>query len=67
MLDAGSRECVDARFAIYFVRKRVPQPQSSEQERRDTWMMAELKQLSWDEEAHLEKEFEDYDRLYPRE
>jgi hypothetical protein len=27
----------------------------------------ELKQLNHDEEAHLEKEFEDYDQLYPLE
>jgi hypothetical protein len=52
---------------IYFVRKRVLQPQSFEEERRDALLRVELRQLSREEEAHLEKEFEDYDKLYPRE
>jgi len=43
---------------IYFVRKRTLQQQSFEEE---------LKQLSRAEVAHLEKEFEGYERLYPRE
>jgi hypothetical protein len=43
---------------IYFVRKRTLQQQSFEEE---------LKQLSRAEVAHLEKEFEGYERFYPRE
>jgi hypothetical protein len=52
---------------IYFVRKRVLQPQTFEEERQDALLRVELRQLSRNEEAHLEKEFEDYDKLYPRE
>lgn len=52
---------------IYFVRKRALQPQSFEEELKDILIKAELKQLSRDEEAHLEKEFEQYDKLYPHE
>jgi hypothetical protein len=52
---------------IYFVRKRVLQPQTFDEERQDALLRVELRQLSRDEEAHLEKEFEDYDKLYPRE
>jgi hypothetical protein len=52
---------------IYFVRQRVLQPQSFEEERRDALLRVELRQLSREEEAHLEKEFENYEQLYPRE
>ncbi|MGH8064879.1 MAG: hypothetical protein ACRERE_06480 [Candidatus Entotheonellia bacterium] len=52
---------------IYFVRKQVLQPQSFEKERRHALLRMELRQLSRGEEDHLEKEFEDYDKLYPRE
>ena len=52
---------------IYFVRQRALQPQVFEEELQKALLGAELRQLSRDEEAHLEKEFEDYDRLYPRE
>jgi hypothetical protein len=52
---------------IYFVRQRVIQPQAFEEERRDALLKVELRQLSRDEEAHLEKEFEGYEELYPRE
>ena len=41
---------------IYFVRKRALQRHDFEYE---------LKELSRIEVAHLEKEFEDYDQLYP--
>jgi len=43
---------------IYFVRKRTLQRQG---------FAEELKQLSRYEVAHLEKEFEGYEQLYPRE
>lgn len=52
---------------VYFVRKRALEPQTFEEELEDALLRVELRQLSRDEEAHLEKEFEDYDRLYPRE
>ncbi len=49
---------------IYFVRKRVLQPETFEEELQNTLLRVELKKLSCDEEAHLEKEFEDYDQFY---
>jgi len=52
---------------IYFVRKRAVQPQAFEEELQNALMRVELRQLSRDEEAHVEKEFEGYDQLYPRE
>ena len=52
---------------IYFVRKRVREPQVYEEELQNALLGAELRQLSRDEEAHLEKEFEGYEKLYPRE
>jgi len=36
-------------------------------ELQNALLRVELKQLSRDEEAHLEKEFEGYDQLYPPE
>jgi hypothetical protein len=52
---------------IYFVRKRALQPEAFEEELQNALLNIELRQLSRDEEAHLEKEFEDYDARYPRE
>jgi hypothetical protein len=52
---------------IYFVRKRALQPQAFEEDLQNALLRFELRQLSRDEEAHLEKEFEGYDQLYPRE
>lgn len=52
---------------IYFVRKRVLQPQTFEEELQNALLNAELRKLSRDEEDHLEKEFEEYEKLYPRE
>jgi len=52
---------------IYFLRKRALQPQAFEEERQNVLLGEELKQLSRDEAAHLEKEFEGYEQLYPRE
>lgn len=46
--------------------KRALQPEDFERELQNTLLNTELKQLSRDEEAHLEKEFKNYDRLYPR-
>ena len=50
---------------IYFLRKRALQPEDFERELQNTLLITELKQLNSDEEAHLEKEFENYDNLYP--
>jgi hypothetical protein len=52
---------------VYFVRKRVLAPETFEDELRSFLLRAELRKLSHDEEAHLEQEFEGYDRRYPRE
>ena len=52
---------------IYFLRKRVLQPEIFEEELQSTLLNFELRQLSRNEEAHLEKEFEEYDKRYPHE
>ena len=50
---------------VYFVRKRLLQPQAFEEEIQSTLLREELRQLSRDEEAHVEQEFAGYDQLYP--
>lgn len=50
---------------IYFVRKRTLQPQAFAEELRAVLLGADLSQLSRSEEEHLEKEFKDYERIYP--
>ena len=52
---------------IYFLRKRSQQPEVFAEELRSALLGEELKQLSRDEEAHLEQEFADYEQRYPRE
>ncbi len=52
---------------IYFVRKRVLQPEAFREEVHELTVRVDLKKLTRDEGAHLEKEFEDYERRYPRE
>ena len=52
---------------VYFIRKRAMQPQDFEEEMHNALLNIELKQLSRQEEEHLEKEFEDYEHLYPHE
>ena len=52
---------------VYFIRKRATQPQDFEEELHSALLNIELNQLSSQEEAHLEKEFEGYERLYPQE
>jgi hypothetical protein len=52
---------------VLFIRKRATRPEAFQEEMREVLLRAELKQLSRDEAAHLEKEFEDYDRRYPGE
>jgi hypothetical protein len=51
---------------VYFVRQRALQPQVFEEERQAALLRADLRQLSRDEEAHVEQEFADYDQRYPR-
>jgi hypothetical protein len=51
---------------IYFLRKRAYKPEVFEEELRSGLLNTELSELTRDEELHLEKEFEDYDKLYPR-
>jgi len=51
---------------VYFVRKRATQPQAFEEELMSVLLNAELRQMSRVEEAHLDEEFQDYERLYPR-
>jgi hypothetical protein len=51
---------------VLFVRKKVLQPGAFEEEVREALLRADLKQLSQDEERHLETEFADYEQLYPR-
>ena len=52
---------------IFFLRKRKLHPEAFEEELKSTLLHSDLKQLSRNEEAHLEKEFENYDELYPKE
>ena len=52
---------------IYFVRKRTLQSHTFEEELQNSLLKVELRQLSRDEEAHLEQEFENYDKYYPLE
>lgn len=52
---------------VYFVRKRVFEPQVYEAELENVLLNAELKLLNHNEERHLEQEFEDYEQRYPQE
>ncbi len=51
---------------IYFIRKRTYKPEFFEEELQSELLNTELSHLTSDEELHLEKEFEGYDKLYPR-
>lgn len=51
---------------IYFIRKRTLQPELFAQDLKYTMLSHELEQLDRDEAAHLEEEFNNYDKLYPR-
>ena len=52
---------------VLFMRKKTLEPNVFEDELWGKKLEMELKQLGRDQEAHLEQEFADYDRLYPRE
>jgi len=51
---------------VYFVRKKTLHPQAFE-ELQNVLLNKKLGELSREAEAHLEKEFENYGQLYPRE
>ncbi|MCZ6680283.1 MAG: hypothetical protein O7E52_23885 [Candidatus Poribacteria bacterium] len=51
---------------IYFLRKRQFQPLAFEAEMQGMVLNTELRELSHAEETHLDKEFEGYDKRYPR-
>lgn len=51
---------------VYLLRKRVQDPQAFAAEQRAFLLSTELAGLSRDEARHLEEEFADYERLYPR-
>jgi hypothetical protein len=51
---------------IFFLRKREAQTGDFDDELREAFLRAELKQLSHSEESHLEQEFADYEHLSPR-
>lgn len=52
---------------VYFIRKKILQPQSFKNEHYDVVLRTELQSLSQAEQTHLEQEFADYERLYPYE
>lgn len=52
---------------VFFVRKRTLQPNDLEEDLQAALLNKELHDLSRAEEQHMDKEFEDYDKLYPRE
>jgi len=52
---------------VFFVKKRLLQPDEFKEDVRAAVLEADLKAQSRGQEAHLEKEFENYDILYPRE
>lgn len=52
---------------VYFLRKRVQQPDVFAEELRSALLGEELKQVSRNEEAHVEQEFADYEQRYPHE
>ena len=49
---------------VFFVKKRIIEPDEFKEELRAAVLKAELKDLSRSEEVHLEKEFEGYDGLF---
>lgn len=51
---------------VYFVRRRVVQPQAFEEELAQALLKVDLRQLSRSEAEHLEQEFDDYDQRFPR-
>ncbi len=52
---------------VYFIRQKFIHPQSFKNQIRDSLLRTELHSLSKAETTHLEKEFADYEKLYPHE
>ena len=52
---------------VYFLRKRLLRPEEFDEDMRALTLRGHLTALSEDEESHLGEEFEDYERLYPKE
>jgi len=52
---------------VYFVRKRTLEPQAFEEDLRTALLNKELRDLSREEEQHMDQEFKDYDNFHPRE
>ena len=52
---------------VYFVRKRTLQPSAFREEIQSLALNNELRELSRDEEEHLDKEFDNYEERFPRE
>lgn len=52
---------------VYFLRKRLLRPEEFDEDMRSLTLRGHLTALSEDEESHLEEEFDDYERLYPKE
>ena len=50
---------------VYFVRRRVMDPEGFAEDVYTALLRRELKQLSRDEQRHLEEEFAEYERRYP--
>jgi len=51
---------------VYFLRRRIVDPTSFEEEQYRILLDEDLSNLSENETKHLEEEFSDYDNLYPR-
>jgi hypothetical protein len=52
---------------VYFVRRRATSPREFDDELRSALVRVETRQMSRDEQAHLEEEFAGYDQRYPLE
>jgi len=50
---------------VYFVRRRAIQPKDFEDEIFSALMKMDLDKLNWNELAHLEEEFVNYEQRYP--
>ena len=64
--DMPSEALAEIADFVYFVRKRLINPKDYEQELQTVLIGLELSKLSDKEEAHLEEEFKNYGKLYPR-
>jgi hypothetical protein len=51
---------------VYFLRKRALNPKQFEDDLRGVLIHAEMQQMSREEEHHLEGEFADYEKRFPK-